>query len=406
MPTQKQITSKNLDIFLLKKELLEKKIISKKTSETIESIHKLQHEPIHEILKYKLYPEIKYNNTYVLEIDKIGTKNPELNYNILINILDSLGLKRSSDPKSNHLFGIISKKFYSTQFFLLNNFQFIRDFNNKYSLYKYLNLCFPLHYTKNYPNSFLLHSNLDYKDISTKIYIARPISGFSGKDIIIIHNQETLERAKANLYKLEYKTGVSLTEYITNPMLIKGRKFHFRAYIMFTLINNIFKAYLLDIGGIYTAKLPYRNEDWDNKDIHDTHLGSSYRKDLLFPDDLYGNTTPNIYNRKDFDIIYNNARETCSHVAAIAVSNIHNYNNTRNTWEIYGIDLLVREDLSVFVMEVNSAYTGYEGTPDKLLEKYFQWVKNTVIIPALFPHLKTEDKICNNPILEAKIENY
>ena len=350
--------------------------------------------------------ELKYQNTFV--IDKDVDKHVDLEYDLLIKLLEDLGLTRSSDTKANHLFGIINKKYYNTNFLLLNDFQFIADFENKFSLYNNLKICFPHHYNTYYPQSFILNTNTYWNaDFHNKIYIARPISSCSGADIIIVYNESTFNKAKTLIYKPLYKSGISLTEYITNPMVIRGRKFHCRAYLMFTLFNDKFRAYLLKESQIYTAKDRYKNTDWSNKDIHDTHFKSSYKNDLIFPDDLYGETTPMI-SEKDIDIIYNNSRMLCKEVSKIAVANVYHYSNTKNTWQIFGIDLLIKDDLNVVIIEINGTYTGYSmfNLNKKIEKPYFDWISDVVVKPCLFPHLEIPQKPSNIPLYEAVIYNY
>jgi hypothetical protein len=57
--------------------------------------------------------DIKYSNTFVIEK---SVWYPGLKYERLIKILEEYGLKRSTDPNENHLFGIINNKFYQTEF--------------------------------------------------------------------------------------------------------------------------------------------------------------------------------------------------------------------------------------------------------------------------------------------------
>ena len=118
--------------------------------------------------------DIKYSNTFVIEKSKMYMG---LNYDILAKILKEYGLKQSSDPNENHLFGIINYKFYQTNFFLLNGFQFIDIIENKYKLYLNLNMHFPHYYNTHYPKSFLLNATTLWNNIKTQnsVYIARPI---------------------------------------------------------------------------------------------------------------------------------------------------------------------------------------------------------------------------------------
>jgi hypothetical protein len=356
--------------------------------------------------KLEMNKDIKYSNTYVIDKSPSNTKNFYLDYAYLHQILQKYGLKKSDNPKMHHLFGIIGNKFYETNFYLLNNFENIDSFRDKYNLYFNLKTSFPLYYYKNYPDSFMLSTNLEWKNLpNNKIYIARPISGEAGDDIFIINNENTLEYVKKILVSKYYKLGISLTEYVTNPMLFKKKKMHLRAYMLFTLIDNTFKSYLLEYGELFTAKEDYKNEDWNNKNIHDTHSKSTIQKDLLFPDAFYGNTTPEI-NEKDYDKIYANACECIEKISKIAASHIYNYNNTINTYEVYGIDILVRDDLSVFIMEINAQHVGYKGCPDELLKKYFCWIEECVIKPCLFPNLEIEKSKSTKPIYEITIEDY
>jgi hypothetical protein len=350
----------------------------------------------------------KFSNTFVVEHT---LKNPDLDYTYLIKILKDYGLKQSKDPNDNHLFGIISYKFYNTNFYLLNEFQFIDSIENKFSLYLNLKLYFPEFFKKTYPDSFNLQLHHQWDKIKKKIYIARPIEGMAGKDISIIYDHATFEDAKKKLLNPQY-SGVSLTEYVQNPLLINGKKLHLRAYFLITLINNVFNSYLLDLGAIIIAKENYKNDDWNNKDIHDTHF-SNTRIGLYFPNDLYGNTNANINNDKDFEIIYKNMKESLKYITKIAFNNIYQYETAINTWEIYGVDFMVRDDLSVFVIEINARFVGYGSFGE--IEKsrkintnkiYFDWINETVIKPCIFPNLNIVKNRSTDPIFTSKVINY
>lgn len=342
--------------------------------------------------------DIKYSNTFVIEK---SAWYPGLEYDELIKILTDLGLKRSDDPKQNHLFGIINNKFYQTEFYMLNGFQFIDSFYNKYSLYLNLSLYFPSHFNNTYPKSFLLKSSTKWNDINKKsIYIARPIDSNRGTDIIKVHDDNTLQMAKKLLYNDKYSNGISMTEYITNPMLYNKRKMHIRAYLLFTMINSTFNSYLFDTMEIFIAKEKYKNEDWNNDDIHDTHFKNSGIL-ALFTEAIFHKLTPKI-NQKDYETIINNIKECILYISKLALSNIYQYSGSKNAYEVYGFDILIKDDLKVFIMEVNGKLTGFEGA-DYLFEDYFKWIKETVIKPCLFPNLEIEQRPETTPIYSAKI---
>jgi glutathione synthase/RimK-type ligase-like ATP-grasp enzyme len=346
--------------------------------------------------------DIKYSNTFVIEK---SVWYPGLKYERLIKILEEYGLKRSTDPNENHLFGIINNKFYQTEFLLMNGFQFIDSFYNKYSLYLNLHLFFPLHYNQNYPRSLLLNPNTQWSDIKQQsaVYIARPIKSEQGVDIIKIYDETTLEQAKSLLYRDKYiDDGISITEYITNPMLYEGRKMHIRAYLLFSIINKVFSSYILDTMEIFTAKQKYQNTDWNNNDIHDSHFKNSGIMALLRPE-IYNKLTPKL-NNKNKEKLITNIKECIKYISKIAISNIQLYSGCKNAYEIYGFDIFVRDDLSVFIMEINGKMTGYEGA-DYIFKDYFNWIKDTVIKPTLFPNLKIEQRPETTPIYTTQLLN-
>jgi hypothetical protein len=176
--------------------------------------------------------------------------------------------------------------------------------------------------------------------------------------------------------------------------------------MLMTLINNEFNSYLLDVSKIFIAKHKYKNEDWNNEDFHDTHFsnsGISYN----FPDVVYENEnkfTPHI-TEKEADIIIKNIRECINYISKIAISNIYHYFNTKNTYEVFGIDVLVKDDLSVFIIEINGRFTGYNSAAS-IFERYFNWIHETVVKPCLFPQLETLKTLETTPIYSAKIKNY
>lgn len=365
----------------------------------IEKISKNRHNKEYQ----KPSPTLKFNNTFVIEKSLM---NPLLDYTYLIRILKNYGLIQSYNTNDNHLFGIINNKFYDTNFFLLNNFQMVDSIANKFNLYFNLKSYYNDFFKKNYPDSFYLDIDMKWKDIKNNIYIARPISGESGQDIEIVHDENTFENSKKILLNPKYSsTGVSLTEYVQNPLLYDGKKMHLRCYFLITLINNTFNSYLLDVGCIYTAKLPYVNHDWKNKDIHDTHLKST-GKPIYFPDDLYEHTNGKISNAKDYEKVYKNICENLEYVSKITSNNIYQFSTAKNTWEVYGIDVLVRDDLSCFIMEINDRFIGYQCADDKLFKKYFDWIDNTVIKPCLFPNLKITTNMSTTSIYTCEILNY
>lgn len=106
------------------------------------------------------------------------------------------------------------------------------------------------------------------------IYILKPSVGnmaFGGHGIFVTTNLEEYLEIKPLIIKRAEEKYVA-QRYIVNPMTFDGKKCHLRLYIMTTSWGECYFCPLLKI---MTAKLPYINGDWLNKEIHDSHLGST-----------------------------------------------------------------------------------------------------------------------------------
>jgi len=100
------------------------------------------------------------------------------------------------------------------------------------------------------------------------------------KGVIVINSKDEYFEAKKQLYKLELERAkikkikpnysMIISEYISNPLLIEGRKFHLRAYFLLSVISGIVRCTIFPMSTykIRTAKLQYVHGDWSNADIH------------------------------------------------------------------------------------------------------------------------------------------
>lgn len=293
----------------------------------------------------------------------------------------------------------LKRKYYNTQIYLQNSLTNMESISNKDQLH----LGMQKHFHDIYKNH-IAHSQILTKSWkpnfsnsnsnSNNIYIARPINileekkekgqqgiGYGGKDIIIIHNQNTLNQAKQLLQKYD---NVLISDYITNPLLFRNHKFHIRTFLLASIINNIFSTYMLDFGLIYISKLPYSQSDWNNPDIHDTHMKNT-PVDWFFPFDF---TNANL-NRDDitFESIYKifkQIRQIFIAVSELLSKSVGLYDNVKNGFNIFGVDLMIREDLTVVLIECNAegGYKSKEPDTHKILENLlFNWIDDVVFEP-------------------------
>ena len=327
-----------------------------------------------------------YEDCFILSA-KVVKK--DLNTEILKQYLVKSNLNEVSSPNRKPLFlymetldnKLLDKRYYNTECYIMNILsKGHKIITNKYWLYLNFNKKYP-DICKKYMASTVDLLKFDKNLIvgNKKIFISRPVGvgAFSGKDIVIISDNTSLAKALLNIPKYE---NVIVSEYIINPYLYQSKKTHYRYYLLVSIISGIYSTYLLEFFEQFHAKLPYIKGEWDNKDIHDTHYGST-EDDIIGPDD-FEPEKQKIFN----NTVWSKVSDCLFHVSKILEGNATPYDNSKNAFEIFGCDILVHDDYEITLMEINE-HTGY-GIDDKLKneefsQKIFERINNIIINPAI-----------------------
>jgi hypothetical protein len=233
-------------------------------------------------------------------------------------------------------------------------------------------------------------------------YILRPIYGFDGSGILYVHNYKDL----INVIKYydthnDYRNQpyshqeITVSKFITDLLLFKGRKCHLRIYYMVAILEGELSCFILDIGNVRLAAKPYNLDMPYTKDVHDTH---STDADYFFPYDF---TLKNIsslrkgnYSENEFDTntILKGIREIGKGIGNIfgglCKGNPESllFQNQQNGYHIYGLDILVRDNLEPVLVECNNQ-PGLTSIIDnkELSEIVYGWINETILEP-LFKH--------------------
>jgi hypothetical protein len=220
------------------------------------------------------------------------------------------------------------------------------------------------------------------------VYIVKPVGqgACAGVGVTVVTNDRELEDARKELSK-RFKN-VIISEYIQNPLLYEGRKFHLRMYI---LINSEpFSWSFWDQGKAMTAKLKYKNSDWTNKLIHDSH-GETTPEDIYFPED--------ILPKGKYDYVYKQMKTILGAVSEIIKPNVKCYEESKYCCEIFGIDFMITDDYTVKLIEIN-AEAGYGSKNEdktkykKYCSEYFDWFYKESLLFKLF--YKSSKKLSRN----------
>lgn len=213
-----------------------------------------------------------------------------------------------------------------------------------------------------------------------KVFIVRPavVGAYSGKDIYVTTNKDELDIAIERTKKYEK---VLISEYITNPLLFDGKKFHLRLYFLVGLIDGFLVSKVFDFYEILTASKPYKKSDWTNKDIHDTHFHGS-DIDIIFPINIIDSQFYNNYLFKYLPKI----KDCLLHISKFIAGKIGVYSQTKNAFEIFGCDILIKDDDSIVLMEINDKVGYVMKSTDstiKISKMYFNTIIDNILNPIL-----------------------
>lgn len=190
-----------------------------------------------------------------------------------------------------------------------------------------------------------------------KRWILKPALGAEGIGITIVQNYKELKNffendiEKINFGRIRETNQWVVQEYLNQPMLYKNRKFHLRIY--FLIVGKkiyYFKKYL-----IATAFKEYIDDDYCNKDIHDSHYNEKSIRNKIYPDDF----------DKKIDIeedVFNIFKDLKNNI----ILPLDCYPESKKCYEIFAADVMITKDGKVKVLEFNNSI----GEPATMDRKY------------------------------------
>ena len=225
-------------------------------------------------------------------------------------------------------------------------------------------------------------------------YIVKDATSFGQKGVHIITSAEELEKYKKQLCH----TSAIISEYMKNPLLWNGKKFHFRIYVgvyvskktntrfvkVFTNSNYAFKVFM--------AKDNFVEGDYHNEDIHITGRKSTLKRHQwkLSPKDIIEDADPNFYfPEKDlldsisFHDINKKIEKMFHQIIEPHLTEFEEYPECDAGFEIFGADVILNNRGDPFILEIN-AKIGYredygerEGSKEyhkKFSHDLFDWI--------------------------------
>ena len=242
----------------------------------------------------------------------------------------------------------------------------------------------------------------EYSEENDGVLIIKPlgVGAGGGEGIVYVTNKEEMSEF-ANVVKKRNKSkdkGLKdylVSKYIRNPMLIEGKKFHLRMYFMVCMrANHKSDWFLFEEGKIITAELPYKDADYMNKKIHDTHFKST-KKNRLFPESRELGISD-----KDAKSIMQQMREVLRCAYDVYKPHIASTRDSKYGFEVFGCDFIVTSDVGVKLLEINARHDyGVNDMKKEAPEVYerfcsdfWDWIYKHAVEPVFSVDFEGEEK--------------
>lgn len=251
-------------------------------------------------------------------------------------------------------------------------------FSNKSNFHEIFKTTFPtIHnkYMMNYYNITITnYSNVPKHIFNNSIYIIKPNSGSLGEGIEVLTSYHDFLKYVNNTGYVYKKNGWVLEEYIIDPLLFDGLKFHLRMYALYTVMRAKRNIYLFKYGKIIKARQLYKKNDFMNKQIHDTHVYGQEHTE--FPKDC-----THVLN---YDTIFEQVYDLTKYIGKMFKGSC--YSDAKNCYILLSYDIMILPDQKIKLLEVNTK-TGLSQRKesDIFYEKMFEGIFQ-----------KTVDKIVDN----------
>ena len=242
----------------------------------------------------------------------------------------------------------------------------------------------------------------EYSEADDGILIIKPlgVGAGGGEGIVYVTNTEELAEFKNAVKRRKQSKDKGINEYlvskyIRNPMLIEGKKFHLRMYFMVCMRpNHKSDWFLFEEGKIITAELPYKDADYMNKKIHDTHFKST-KKNRLFPESKELGISD-----KEAKSIMQQMREVLRCAYDVYKPHIASTRESKYGFEVFGCDFMVTSDISVKLLEINARHDyGVNDSKKEAPEVYerfcsdfWDWIYKSAIEPLFSVDFEGEEK--------------
>ena len=240
------------------------------------------------------------------------------------------------------------------------------------------------------PNDFSLFVE-EYKKSPNLMWIMKPTAKSQGKGIFLINKLAQVKKwANSRTAQMATRDAYVISRYIHDPLLIGGKKFDLRIYVLVTSYRPL-KVYVYRHGFARFTTVNYSAEahDIDNELMHLTNVAIQKHADG------YSNTHGGKWSLRNLNLYVEGTRgaEAASKLMAdIGWCIVHSLKacqnvliNDRHCFECYGYDVMVDTQLKPWLLEVNASPSLSTTTPtDKALKTALIGEVLDLVLPSSF----------------------
>ena len=241
---------------------------------------------------------------------------------------------------------------------ITNNFIDTSSLGNKRSLISKLkNGSF-----KTYLLPFYTFNRRDYNKLeehfdNKQYWIVKPEYGMRQEGILITNKYKELLDYISNTDKSgEYSKWI-MQKYISDPLLVNGKKTHIRVYALLHKKYNSFSAYIYRKGYLYVADEKYIHSNYDNPAIHIT----SSCNNLECPKEFNKYFGPDTFQNKVFPQLANIVRDSVS-VTYNSMMCPNKAVNNHSCYKFTAFDIILDGNFNAYLMEANARVIGMSST--------------------------------------------
>jgi len=201
-------------------------------------------------------------------------------------------------------------------------------------------------------------------------YVIKPENGLARGGVSVIRNHLELIR---HLGENEKHKDWILQEYIENPLLLKGKKFHFRVYVIFIQTPEWQAVYIGKKGFMYTANKQFRSDTID-KDV--VLSGESSRENVYYtPEDFVREYGKQVWDKK----IYPQFVKICKETIRSTLDEMKCPTEKQKCFKILGYDILVDKDMKCYLAEINARNVSYKYPNEKFKKIFYKYILKLVL---------------------------